>query len=44
MSNIEAAEENSKSPSTYGGKAYEEYRKNKKKNQKQILDNNNKIQ
>ena len=44
MSNIEASEENTKSPSTYGDKAYEEYRKIRKKNQKQVLDNDNKIQ
>ena len=31
MSNIEAAEENVKSPSTYGNYAYEEYRKKEKK-------------
>jgi hypothetical protein len=41
MSNIEASEENTKSPSTYGDKAYEEYRKIRKKNQKQVLDNDN---
>lgn len=39
MSNVEASEENTKSPSTYGDKAYEEYRKSKKRNQKQVLDN-----
>jgi len=34
MSNIEASEDNVKSPSTYGNTAYEEYRKKeKKKNQ-----------
>ncbi len=31
MSNIEASEENVKSPSTYGNTAYEEYRKKEKK-------------
>jgi hypothetical protein len=31
MSNIEASDENTKSPSTYGDKAYEEYRKGRKK-------------
>jgi len=31
MSNIEASDENTKSPSTYGDKAYEEYRKERKK-------------
>jgi hypothetical protein len=30
MSNIEATEENVKSPSTYGNYAYEEYRKKEK--------------
>ena len=32
MSNIEASEENVKSPTTYGNNAYEEYRKKEKKN------------
>jgi hypothetical protein len=32
MSNIEASEENVKSPSTYGNDAYQEYRKKEKKN------------
>lgn len=36
MSNIEASEENVKSPSTYGNKGYEEYRKNEKKKKKEI--------
>jgi hypothetical protein len=31
MSNIEASEENVKSPSTYGNDAYQEYRKKEKK-------------
>ncbi len=34
MSNIEASEENVKSPSTYGNNAYEEYRKKEKKKNK----------
>jgi hypothetical protein len=34
MSNIEASEENVKSPSTYGNNAYEEYRKKEKKKKK----------
>jgi hypothetical protein len=38
MSNVEASEENTKSPSTYGDKAYEDYRKSKKKDQKKVLD------
>ena len=36
MSNIEASEENVKSPSTYGNKGYEEYRKKEKKKKKEI--------
>ncbi len=36
MSNTEASEENVKSPSTYGNKGYEEYRKNEKKKKKEI--------
>ena len=36
MSNIEASEENVKSPSTYGNKGYEEYRKKGKKEKKEI--------
>jgi|GEM_PF-5507562 len=38
MSNVEASEENTKSPSTYGYKAYEDYWKSKKKGQKKVLD------
>jgi hypothetical protein len=34
MGNIETAEENVKSPSTYGNYAYEEYRKKEKKKNK----------
>ena len=34
MSNIEASEENVKSPSTYGNDAYQEYRKKEKKENK----------
>jgi hypothetical protein len=34
MSNTEASEENVKSPSTYGNKGYEEYRKKEKKKRK----------
>lgn len=34
MSNIEASEDNVKSPSTYGNNAYEEYRKKEKKKSK----------
>jgi hypothetical protein len=34
MSNIEASEENVKSPSTYGNNAYEGYRKKEKKKNK----------
>jgi len=36
MSNTEASEENVKSPSTYGDKGYEEYRKKEKKGKKEI--------
>jgi hypothetical protein len=36
MSNTEASEENVKSPSTYGDKGYEEYRKKEKKKKKEI--------
>ena len=36
MSNTEASEENVKSPSTYGNKGYEEYRKKEKKKRKEI--------
>ena len=36
MSNTEASEENVKSPSTYGNKGYEEYRKKEKKKKKEI--------
>jgi hypothetical protein len=36
MSNTEASEENVKSPSTYGKKGYEEYRKKEKKKKKEI--------
>jgi hypothetical protein len=36
MSNAEASEENVKSPSTYGKKGYEEYRKKEKKKKKEI--------
>jgi hypothetical protein len=35
MSNTEASEDNTESPSTYGNEAYKGYRKEKKKNQKQ---------
>ncbi len=34
MSNIEASEENVKSPSTYGNVSYQEYRKKEKKKNK----------
>ncbi len=34
MSNTEASEENVKSPSTYGNKGYEEYRKKEKRKNK----------
>ena len=34
MSNIEASEENVKSPSTYGNEGYQEYRKKEKKKNK----------
>jgi hypothetical protein len=34
MSNIEASEENVKSPSTYGNDAYQEFRKKEKKKNK----------
>ena len=34
MSNIEASEENVKSPSTYGNDGYQEYRKKEKKKNK----------
>lgn len=34
MSNIEASEDNVKSPSTYGNDAYQEYRKKEKKKSK----------
>jgi hypothetical protein len=34
MSNIEASEENVKSPSTYGNDTYQEYRKKEKKKNK----------
>ena len=34
MSNVEASEENVKSPSTYGNDAYQEYRKKEKKKNK----------
>jgi hypothetical protein len=34
MSNIEASEENVKSPSTYGNDAYQEFRKKEKKKDK----------
>jgi hypothetical protein len=34
MSNTEASEENVKSPSTYGNKGYEEYRKREKRKNK----------
>ncbi len=34
MNNIEASEENFKSPSTYGNNAYEEYTKKEKKKNK----------
>jgi hypothetical protein len=36
MSNTEASEENVKSPSTYGNKGYEEYRRKEKKKKKEI--------
>ena len=36
MSNTEASEENVKSPSTYGNKGYEEYRKKEKMKKKEI--------
>jgi len=36
MSNTEASEENVKSPSTYGNKGYEEYRKKEKMKKKLI--------
>jgi hypothetical protein len=36
MSNTEASEENVKSPSTYGNKGYEEYRKKEKMEKKEI--------
>jgi hypothetical protein len=35
MSNMEASEDNTESPSTYGNEAYKGYRKEKKINQKQ---------
>jgi hypothetical protein len=35
MSNIKSSEENIESPSTYGNEAYKEYRKTKKKDEKQ---------
>jgi hypothetical protein len=36
MSNTEASEENVESPSTYGNKGYEEYRKKEKQKKKEI--------
>jgi len=35
MSNIKSSEENTESPSKYGNEAYKEYRKTKKKDEKQ---------
>ena len=34
MSNVQASEENTESPSTYGNEAYQEYRRTKKKDEK----------